>query len=352
MGSTMTTDRKLAQQIYVAKRSEYQKIEHGFERKCIKLADLMNDYLEIYAKHAKATYKSNIFMLKRMGKFFGDVFAHELTSADVEGYRGHRLSTGVSKSTVNREMALLKHVFNKGIEWEKCTDNPVRKIKFYSEKENKRTRYLEQHEKVRLLNACPTPTKRLVFFALQTGMRRGEILNLKWPDLDFNTNLICVRHSKARKPRFIPINSELENMLKSMPTASEYVFGTADGQAGFTLYRKPFETAMKKAGISDFRFHDLRHCFASDLVMKGVDLKTVSELLGHSSTAMTERYSHLSPAHKRTAVELLPKGLFYYADTTSALDEIRNFQIPINLPSIAKTTGQLAQLVEQATLNR
>jgi len=134
-------------------------------------------------------------------------------------------------------------------------------------------------------------------------------------------------------------------MLKSLPTISDYVFGNEQGRAKWTLYRKPFEKAVKDSGITDFREHDLRHCFASDLVMKGVDLKTVSELLGHASTSMTERYSHLSPAHKRAAVELLPKGLMCYTGATQVLKTL-----PPDM--ILHRNGLLAQLVEQATLNR
>ena len=155
-------------------------------------------------------------------------------------------------------------------------------------------------------------------------MRQGEILNLKWSDVDFRTNLLRVSHSKSGKPRYVEINSELSNMLKSIPTISDYVFGTSQGKAEYTLYRKPFEAAVKTAGLSNLRFHDLRHCFASDLVMKGVDLKTVAELLGHASTQMTEHYSHLSPAHKRAAVELLPKGLLGHAGVTSVLSEFES----------------------------
>ena len=97
-----------------------------------------------------------------------------------------------------------------------------------------RTKYLDQNEKARLLAACPLPTKRLVLTALLTGMRRGELLNLKWSDIDFNTNLITVRHSKAGKIRYVNMNSELSNMLKFIPTVSEYVFGTQEGKAPFT----------------------------------------------------------------------------------------------------------------------
>jgi integrase len=308
-GTTGTADKELAYQIYIDKRSEAQKVQYGFQRPKIKLKDLINDYLELYAKHAKRTYKDTVGKLNKIKKFFGDPLANELPPSKIEEYRIRRLAEGVSKSTVNRELAVLKHVFNKGIEWGECSENPVRRIKFYSEKENARVRYLDQIEKTRLLNACSPAVRRLVFFALNSGMRQGEILNLLWKDIDFRTNIITIRHSKAGKPRYVPINSELINMLKSIPSVSEFVFGTKKGKGHWTLYRKPFEKAVRDSGLTNFRFHDLRHCFASDLVMKGIDLKTVSELLGHASTQMTERYSHLTPAHKLVAVEMLAKGL-------------------------------------------
>jgi len=349
-GSTDTADRKLAMQIYIGKRSESQKVHHGFEKPRTKLSLLFEDYMNLHAKNSKRTWKSNELVLARLTGYFGDVRVEEITPMRVEQYRSWRMTHGsrvhrVSKSTINREMALLKHVFNKGIEWGKCADNPVSKIKFYSEKENKRMRYLESHEKVRLLNACPPATRRLVFFALNTGMRQGEILNLRWQDVDFKNQLVMVRHSKAGKPRFVNINTELTDTLKRMPTVSDYVFGTPKGRANFTLYRKPFETAVKTAGLGNFRFHDLRHDYASTLVMKGIDLKTVSELLGHATTQMTERYSHLSPAHKRAAVELLPQGLMCYAGAT--LEPKPDQSTPIY-----RRRGLVAQLAEQATLNR
>ncbi len=316
--STKTSDRKLALQIYHAKRAELQKFQHGFERSRVKLDDLISEYLELYSKHSKATYTFDVIIGNKLKKFFGDVYVYDITVGRIEEYRVYRLSKGVSKSTVNRECSLLKSIFNRGIEWGKCSVNPVSKIKFYDEKEFRRTKHLDENEKLKLLNACPLPTRRIVYFALFTGMRRGEILNLKWGDVDFNNNLLKVTHSKAGKIRFVNMNSELANMLKSMPKVSGYVFGTTEGKPNFTLYRKPFEKAVKEAGIQDCVFHTLRHTFASDLVMKGVDLKTVADLLGHATTTMTERYSHLSKEHKQMAVELLPKGIFYTVGVTQA----------------------------------
>lgn len=316
--SSQTTDRKLALQIYDEKRSQYQKVGYGFERPRVRLSELIQDFLELHAKHSKITWETDEKRLRAIKRHFGDVLVHEITAARLEEYRVSRLGEGASKSTVNRELSLLKTAFNKAIEWGKISDNPIKKIKFYSEKENARTRYLDQDEKVRLLTACPIPTKRIVFFALNTGMRQGEILGLRWKDIDYKANVIAIKHSKAGRPRYVSMNTELTEMLKSMPSVSEYVFGSGDssGQPKWGLYHNFFERAVRQAKIADFCFHDLRHTFASDLVMKGADLKTVSELLGHATMRMTERYSHLSPAHKLVAVEMLPKGLMCYAGVT------------------------------------
>ncbi len=318
--STGTADKKLAQKIYIAKRSEYQKVDYEFEREKIKLKDLMNKYLEIYYKPSRESNKNAIYIVKKIHEFFGEVFVNEVSVDKIEEYRAKRLGDGVKQSTVNRECSLLKSIFNRGIEWGKCKENPVSKIKFYSEKEFRRTKFLDKNEKIKLLNGCSLTVKRIVLTALLTGMREGELLNLKWSEIDFNTRLIKISHSKGKKIRHVPMNSELENVLKSIPSVSDYVFGTQKGKAKFSLYRKPFEKAVEQSEIKDCVFHTLRHTFASDLIMKGVDLKTVAELLGHSTTVMTERYSHLSKEHRQMAVDLLP-NIFYHTGITLPIFE-------------------------------
>ncbi len=315
-GSTRTTDRKLALQVYHAKRSQYQKVDYGFERPKVKIRQLIDDFMTLHSKPSKITWKDDEERLERVGHFLGmDTLLFEVTTAKLEEYRATRLGEGVSKSTVNREISVLKTAWNKAEEWGRATSNPVTKIKFYSEKDNAKTRFLDNVEKVRLLNACPTPTKRLVFFALNTGIRLGSILKLKWRDIDYNTNLIAVRRSKSGRTYFVPMSGEVEDMLKSMPSLGEYVFQGPESQGSpkWGFYRMPFEKAVKQSGLAEsgVTFHTLRHTFASDLTMKGNSEKTVAELLGHASTRMTARYSHLSPGSKLAAVEMLPKGLFY-----------------------------------------
>ena len=165
---------------------------------------------------------------------------------------------------------------------------------------------MELNEIDRLLRECSGHLNPIVIVALNTGMRRGEILNLKWENVDTNQRLIYIMGSKSGEKREIPINNLLLELLKRLrrSSKSDYVFSHKDGSP-FGKVDKSFRSACKRAGIKDLRFHDLRHTFASHLVMSGVDLKTIQELLGHKSLEMTLRYAHLSPDHKRKAVDNL-----------------------------------------------
>lgn len=142
--------------------------------------------------------------------------------------------------------------------------------------------------------------------ALNTGMRQGEILNLQWPDVDFQQKVMYINESKSGESRKIPINSITVAVLRQVKKRqrSFYVFSNKEGKPFRKVY-KGFKAALRRAGISNFTFHDLRHTFASHLIMNGTDLKTVQELLGHKTFKMTLRYAHLSSDHKRKAVDNL-----------------------------------------------
>ena len=163
-----------------------------------------------------------------------------------------------------------------------------------------------------MINACPEPLKSIVIIALNTGMRRGEILGLKWQDIDFKEKNCMLWDTKNKEKRIVPLNSQcmIYSWNKKNPD-SEYVFSgeSPKGHVGETYMTHMFKEMVKKLGIQDFRFHDLRHTFASWLVMKGINLKTVQELLGHKDFMMTLRYAHLSHDHKKQAVEFLVENM-------------------------------------------
>ena len=141
-------------------------------------------------------------------------------------------------------------------------------------------------------------------------MRKGEILRCKWHEIDFNRDIINLYNTKNNETRRLPLNAIAKRTLIAVPKHpdSAYIFCNKKGEP-YGDIKKSFLTAIKNSAIIDFRFHDLRHTFASQLVMAGVDLNTVRELLGHKSLAMTLRYAHLSPDHKKRAVDVLSKRM-------------------------------------------
>jgi len=273
--------------------------------------ELAKIYID-YAKTNKLSWTRDEYSIKRLSQNFAGKRLEQISPLLIEKYKNARVKE-VSVATLNRELACLKHMFSKAIEWQLYTSNPVKAVKLFKE-HNQRLRYLTVGEVHRLIGELPVHLKPVVQCALHTGMRRGEILGLKWDDIDLKQRLIFVRNSKNGEGREIPLAVELLRELRSLSKTGEYVF-SLDGHSRIQSIRTGFENARKRARISDFTFHDLRHTFASHLVMSGVDLLTVKELLGHKSINMTLRYSHLSPAHKRKAVELLKFSDRHYLDT-------------------------------------
>ena len=272
----------------------------------IKFDEFAEEYLEVYLKHNSRSWKkADLHNIKRLKAFFGSRYLHEITPLLIERFKNDT-SKVVSPSSTNRALTRLKAIFNKAIVWKKFNgDNPVKGIKFFKEN-NIRLRFLEKEEIARLLSNSNDYLRPIVIVALNTGMRRGEIYNLKWHDIDFKRSIIYLLQTKNGEKREIPMNETIKAELIKVrkDPNSPYVFHNDDGRPFYNL-RKSFFTACKKSGIINFRFHDLRHTFASQLVMSGVDLNTVRELLGHKSLEMTLRYSHLSLDHKKRAVDIL-----------------------------------------------
>jgi integrase len=276
----------------------------------IKFQDFSKEFIEIHLKpNRKAWDKTEIHNINRLNKFFSGKYLYEITPLMVEKFKIER-SKEVSPATTNRALACLKSMFNKAILWGRFRgDNPVKRVKFFKEN-NTMLRYLEKEEIPELLKNCHGLLKPVIILALNTGMRRGEILGLKWKDIDFKRDIIYLYRTKNNEKREVPMNEYAKTALirvRKNPR-SAYIFCDKNGEP-FRSLRKSFFTALKKSGIVNFRFHDLRHTFASHLVMSGVDLNTVRELMGHKSLDMTLRYSHLSPDHKKHAVDILGKRM-------------------------------------------
>ena len=304
--------KKLAERVLGKRKAQVAENKFLDVRKEVRLKFevFADEFLELHCKlnnRSWASYATG--NLKVLKKHFSGQFLSEITALKVEQFKSDR-SKEVTPATVNRSLTVLKSLFNRAIDWGRFRgENPVRKVKFFKEN-NERLRYLEKDEIVRLLAACHKHLKPIVVVALNTGMRRGEILTLQWSDCDFKRDIIYLKNTKNGEPREVPMNTQVKAALVAVKKhpRSDYIFYNKDGSR-IQAVKRSFFTALTKSDINNFRFHDLRHTFASHLVMSGVDLNTVRELLGHKSIAMTLRYSHLSPDHKKRAVDVLSERM-------------------------------------------
>src|SRR6266550_4960737 len=180
---------------------------------------------------------------------------------------------------------------------------PDARMKFLREN-NARTRYLSVDECHLLIDSCMAPHIRsIVTVALHTGMRLGEILNLRWQDLDFSSGFILVRDSKNGQARQVGIDSMISTLLRSWPRLSDLVFTSVLTGGRIVDVRTGFLNACKRAGLTDLHFHDLRHTFASQFVMAGGGAWVLREILGHKSLTISLRYTHLAPTYKIKAID-------------------------------------------------
>ena len=273
--------------------------------------ELAEPYLE-WAERQKGI-RSKKAIVQILVVNFGNVPLRHFNPRIIEAYQTRMLSEKKAPATCNRHLATLKHMITKGVEWEMTTEDvlkKVRKVKLLPEN-NRRLRYLSVEESRELVKACPTHLKPIVIMALNTGMRKEEILSLEWEKhIDLKHNFILLDQTKNGERREIPINGTVRDALTGLMRRldSPYVFVDAEGKR-FNDVKRSFKSACRKAGIKDFRFHDLRHTFASHLVMAGIDITTVKDLLGHKTLTMTLRYAHLAPSHRVKAVDILDRKL-------------------------------------------
>jgi integrase len=296
--------RKLAEM--VLKKRVTEAIEgRWFDKRNIGLTSF-SEFAEIYlTRHisllkSTKTERDRVLFWKRE---FGTRPLGQITRAELQDWQARKRQIN-KPATVNRIMCRLRHMFNKAVEWELLDKSPMERLKFLPEN-NARLRYLSMEECKRLLDACVIPHMRaLATLALHTGMRRGEILNLRFDDIDFASGHIIIRDSKNGQPRHIPMDSTVRELLSGyIPTSgSSHVFPSASGGRLSTV-QKAFRNARTRAGMPGLHFHDLRHTFASQWMMSGGDLYVLKEILGHKSITMTQRYAHLSPAFKQAMVD-------------------------------------------------
>lgn len=311
--STGTRDKRLAEAIWGKVQS--QLIEGRWfetqEEKTRTFDELMERFLVEHA-NKKADPRHYRTYATSLTAFFGGRILIDITPKVIAEYKTRRYAAGLKPASINRELATLKKAFNLAVrEWEWCRDNPVARVSMEREN-NRRDRWLTMEEEARLLKGCAPWLQDLVTFALHTGMRMGEILELSWRGVDFTRRTVTVLRSKNGERRTLPVNETVltmlrqKNKVRSVKTDLVFCSQAFTPMEGGHL-RRSFRLALRKAEITDFHFHDLRHTFATRLVQAGIDIYKVQRLLGHKSPIMTQRYAHHYPESLRDGVDLLDR---------------------------------------------
>lgn len=311
--STGTADRRLAESILGKVRGQI--VEGRFfetlEEQTRTFDELMERYLTEHAAK-KSQPRHYHGYAKSLTAFFGGRTLVEITPKLIVEYKNRRYAAGLKPASINRELASLKKAFNLAVrEWEWCRDNPVSRVSMEREN-NQRDRWLSFEEEARLLQGCAPWLHDLVTFALHTGMRMGEILELTWQGVDCTRRTVMVFRSKNGERRTIPVNETVLSVLRQKSKVRSLMTDLVFCSHVFTPMesghlRRSFRVALSKAKIEDFHFHDLRHTFATRLVQAGVDLYKVQRLLGHKSPIMTQRYAHHYPESLRDGVNILDR---------------------------------------------
>ncbi|MGV7196926.1 tyrosine-type recombinase/integrase [Xanthomonas axonopodis] len=298
-------------------------------------ASTLREFIEgPYTSWAKGHLKDSAANIKALEVSWGHLYdkpMEAITATDVEKWKGERLSGRNKPATVNREVTRLRGVISRAVEWDLLPSHPLRAVKRVKTDDDDRVRYLSKDEEARLRaslakrdNNAREARKRAdqwraergrapfpaldyadhltpaVLISINTGLRRGELTSLRWTDIDMTTRVLTVRAAaaKSRKGRHIPLNDEAISTLQrweNQTDDAQRVFPFADA-------KKAWGAVLADAKIKEFRWHDLRHHFASRLVQAGVNLNIVRELLGHSDLKMTLRYAHLAPDNTADAV--------------------------------------------------
>src|ERR1051325_5719021 len=276
-----------------------------------------------WAKANKRTWRNDEIIANQWAELFKGKALREVSALAIEKWKRDRAQTitrrGTTRSpaSVNMELAVLSRIFALAVELEQAASNPCRKVRKLRV-DNQRNRYLSADEEMRLMAQLKGRRKHLyplVALALGKGMRRGELLNLSWRNVDFLRGVIHVVNTKSARDRIIPMSQRVRELLIEQRETQEgdLVFASrriAKRRAGEGLVdvKKAFTVACSEAGIEDFHFHDLRHTFATRLGDAGCNVTTIARLLGHSNIQMSMRYTHASDDTLRNAVEYAQNG--------------------------------------------
>jgi len=287
-------------------------------------ADLADRYIKDVLPTKPKSQAKQTMQLTWWKDKLGDYLLSDVTPALIVQYRDELANSNTrdgrrrSPATVVRYLAALSHAFTIAVnEWQWLEDSPTRKVKKPTESRG-RVRFLDDDERARLLTACKESENEMLYMcvviALSTGMRQMELMNLTWSDVSLNNRCIILHETKNGERRRVPLSGHALELLqehnKVRQLNTQLLFPSERKPNVPFRLRKPFETAKEQAEITDFHWHDLRHCTASYLAMNGASLAEIAEVLGHKTLAMVKRYAHLSDGHLSSVVESMNTKIF------------------------------------------
>lgn len=269
----------------------------------VRVDDILAEYLEPRLDNSpmKAAAKRLVSL--------ADYWHSDLTTAVLRAYIKDRTAAGAKPGTINKELGIVSAAINNyNLDHSTNLFNPVRGLKL-KEPEG-RLRYLTREEYAHLISVAEGYLRDFIILGVQTGMRRGELMRLRWDRVDLQQKFIHLRaeDTKAGKPRSIPLNDEAVQCLAARleHKQNDYVFhSTKPGAEHLADPKRSFASACKRSGISGVTPHVLRHTTASWMAIAGVPMLEICKILGHSSMQVTMRYAHLAPGHLRSAVDAL-----------------------------------------------
>ncbi len=295
--------RHLAKQVLAKRQGEVVEGKFFPNRSKASLTFLQSadKYWDLWGQHRDESWYYRLEELKRE---FGQRKMSELSTAEIQGYYNRKVS-GTCASTANRNLALLKAVINRAKDWgDFHGDSPADKVKRQRDNPS-RTRFLSVKEIEKFLEKCDPRLYPMAVCALMTGMRQAEVFRLDWKDVDLEHGNIHVHETKSGRSREIPITSKLRAVLGGLgPKRDGLVFTLC-----YMTFRRLFDGAREKAALPPFRWHDLRHTFASHYTMKNADLPALQKLLGHAAPSMVLRYAHMSKGHLQSEMAVFDSAM-------------------------------------------
>ncbi|WP_456371190.1 phage integrase [Thermodesulfatator atlanticus] len=244
---------------------------------------------------------------KHVKPFFGHKALARIDKRLATTYQQKRLSEGAKPATINREIALVRHMLSRAVEWGFIEQNPLQGLSQLPENNDDKWKYLTEEDFLQLEKAINPHYRDFLVFLTYTGLRLGDALRVTWKDVDLDGEVILIRGSRTKSGKAfgVPIHSKVKEILvkraeNAGKNEEERIFRHSDSE-----FRRAFKKALKEAGLPDIRIHDLRHTFASWLALKGIPIQQIQALLGHSQITTTLRYAHLNPAVLKDAVARL-----------------------------------------------